>query len=291
MKNHDQLFRFVFDDTPIRGQLLSLDASWQKCLQRSDADEYAQTILGHALAAVTLLASTLKIDGNITLQIRGQGPIHLLVAQSNNQRSVRGLVRQTESVEQEQATLQEVFGADKMVITIDNGRGKPHQGIVPLRGSSLQDALEAYFEHSEQLPTRIWLASNENSASGLLLQKLPGEEIDDDSWNRVTQLASTITQQELIELSEQDLLHRLFHEETLRLFESEPVHFSCSCSREKTLNMIKSLGKEEADDILSEQGQISVTCEFCNNRYDFDPIDIEQVFSNDNEFPGSRSIH
>ena len=95
----------------------------------------------------------------------------------------------------------------------------------------------------------------------------------------------------MIELSEQDLLQRLFHEETLRLFESEPIHFSCSCSREKTLNMIKSLGKAEAEDILSEQGQISVTCEFCNNRYDFDPIDIEQFFSNDNEFPGSQSIH
>ncbi len=291
MKNNDQLFRFVFDDTPIRGQLLTLDASWQKCLQRSDVDGYAQTILGHALAAVTLLASTLKIDGNITLQIRGQGPIHLLVAQSNNQRSVRGLVRQSQSVEQPAATLQELFGADKMVITIDSGKGKPHQGIVPLRGSTLQDALEAYFEHSEQLPTRIWLASNENSASGLLLQKLPGEDIDSDSWNRVTQLASTITEHELIELSEQELLHRLFHEETLRLFESEPIHFSCSCSREKTLNMIKSLGKAEADDILNEQGQISVTCEFCNNRYDFDPIDIEQFFSNDNEFPGSQSVH
>ncbi len=291
MKNQDQLFRFVFDHTPIRGQLLSLDASWQKCLQRSDADEFARTMLGHALAAVTLLASTLKIDGNITLQIRGQGPIHLLVAQSNKQRGVRGLVRQSHSVEQQQASLQEVFGADKMVITIDNGRGKPYQGIVPLSGSTLQQALEAYFEHSEQLPTRIWLASNQTSASGLLLQKLPGEDIDSDSWNRITQLASTITEQELIELSEQDLLHRLFHEETLRLFESEPVHFSCSCSRDRTLNMIKSLGRAEADDILREQGTITVTCEFCNNRYDFDPIDIQQLFSDHEEFPGSQSIH
>lgn len=279
MKDPDQLLRFVIDKTPIRGQLVSLDDSWHQCLQHSDADDFAKTLLGHALAAVTLLASTLKIEGSITLQIRGQGDIHLLVAQATSKRTLRGLVRQTRPVQDTSAPLREIFQADKIVITIDSGKGKPHQGIVPLTGSSIQQALEAYFEFSEQLPTRLWLSCNEQTASGLLIQKMPGETEDEDSWDRVSQIASTITHEELLTLHETEILYRLFHEETVRLFDSDPVNFSCSCSRDRTLAMIKSLGQQEADSILKEQGCISINCEFCNAKYDFDPIDIKQLFS------------
>ena len=281
MKSNDQIFRFLVDHTPIRGQLVSLDASWQKSFQQSDASDFAKTLLGQALAAIALLAGTLKIDGSLTLQIRGQGPIHLLVAEATNKRTIRGVVRQSSELSNPDAPLSEIFGADKIVITINTGKGKPHQGIVPLSGSSLSEALEAYFQHSEQLPTRLWLACNESSASGLLLQKLPGKTEDKDSWNRLTQLASTITDQELLELDENEILHRLFHEESIRLFDPEPVRFECSCSRDKTGNMIKSLGKIEAEDILNEQGRINVSCEFCNADYKFDRIDVEQLFKSE----------
>lgn len=293
MKDHDQICRFTFDNMPVRGQLVSLDASWQQCLQNCDAntDDIAKLLLGQALAAVSLLASTLKFDGSITLQIRGQGAIHLLVAQVTSKRSVRGLVRQSHAVEDESAPLKDIFLSDKMVITIDRGKGRPYQGIVPLTGDSIQHALEAYFHHSEQLPTEIWLACDEQSASGLLLQKLPGEEEDQDGWARVTQLASTINEQELLKLTEQDILHRLFHEESVRLHESEPVHFSCSCSRERTAKMIQSLGAEEARSILQEQGKVSVNCEFCNANYAFDAIDIEQIFNPEaNDFTSHKTL-
>ena len=291
MKSNDQIFRFLVDHTPIRGQLITLDTSWQKCFQQSDASDFAKMLLGHALSAIALLASTLKIDGRLTLQIRGQGAIHLLVAEATNERTIRGIVRQSREIENPQAPLSEIFDADKIVITIDNGKGKPHQGIAPLTGSSLSEALEAYFQHSEQLPTRLWLACNESSASGLLLQKLPGETEGDDSWNRLTQLASTITDQELLELDENEILHRLFHEESIRLFDPEPVRFSCSCSRDKTLNMIKSLGESEAEDILLDQGKINVSCEFCNADYEFDRVDIKQLFESDINLTSTDTLH
>ena len=293
MKDHDQVSRFVIDNTPIRGQLVSLDSSWQKCLENCDADEHARNLLGQALAAVSLLASTLKINGDITLQIRGQGAVHLLVAQASSQRTIRGLVRQNRPIEKHSTRLQDIFDADKMVITINSGKGEPYQGIVPLIGNDLQDALEAYFEHSEQLPTHIWLTSNRTSASGLLLQRLPDDQeySDEDSWNRVTQLASTITPQELIELTKKEILFRLFHEESVRIFDMEPIHFACSCSKSRIVNMIRSLGHQEANEILHEEGLISVNCEFCNSRHDFDPIDIEQIFNPSAEAPGSLSVH
>lgn len=295
MKSSDQIFRFLVDNTPIRGQLITLDASWQTCFQQSDAEDFAKMLLGHALSAITLLASTLKIDGSLTLQIRGQGEIHLLVAQATNKRTIRGVVRQSAKVTDAQASLSDIFKADKIVITIDNGKGKPHQGIVPLSGSSLSEALEAYFEHSEQLPTRLWLACNDSSASGLLLQKLPQDSSDkhddSDSWNRITQLASTITDQELLELDASEILHRLFHEESIRLFDPEPVRFECSCSREKTLNMIKSLGKNDAEEILQEHGKINVNCEFCNADYEFDAVDIEQLFKSDVNLTTTQTRH
>jgi molecular chaperone Hsp33 len=291
MKKNDQLLRFVFDETAVRGQLLSLDASWRQCLQNSDAGERANQLLGQALAAVTLLASTLKIKGKMILQIRGQGAVHLLVVEATHDRCVRGMVRQNRDIEDPQASLQHIFGADKIVVTIDNGNAQPYQGIVPLSGNSLASALEHYFQQSDQLPTRLWLASDDISAAGLLLQKLPDEENekDDDSWNRVTLLADTVRDEELLKLDAPEVLHRLFHEESLRLFELEPLRFSCRCSRQRTADMIKSLGRAEAQDILGKQGRITVNCEFCNARYDFDAVDAEQIFAADNSFPAHNT--
>lgn len=279
MKNHDRIQRFLFEDEPIRGQLVSLDISWQTILERSDAKGYAREILGHALAAVSLLASTLKFDGNITLQIRGQGALHMLVAQATSERTLRGIIRQSHAIEDETASLAEIFQSDKIVITIDSGKGKPHQGIVPLSGHTLSEALGAYFEQSEQLQTHLWLAANDNNASGLLIQKLPGEPHDPDAWDRILKLSETVTDSELYGLASEELVYRLFHEEAVRVFQQHPVNFECSCSRDRTGSMLRSLGKPELEDILQTEGNIEITCEFCNEHYSFDAIDVEGLFS------------
>ncbi len=278
-RQQDQILRFLLEGTPIRGQWVSLDASWRHCRDNSEADPAALDLLGEALAAVSLLAQSLKIDGGqITLQIRGEGPVHLLVAQATRERRLRGLVRQSAPLPGRGGDLKQAFGARQLVITIDSGQGEPHQGIVPLVGRRIGDALQHYFEHSEQLPTRLWLAASEQSASGLLLQRLPGPMEDADAWNRALQLADTLSDEELLLLPAGELLHRLFHEEDLRLFEAEPMRFACSCSRQRIVEVIRSLGRDEALDIVQEQGGISVTCEFCNAQHDFDRVDITALF-------------
>jgi len=292
-REHDQVLRFVIEGTPIRGQWVSLDASWRRCRDNSEADARALELLGEALAAVSLLAQSLKIDGGqITLQIRGEGPLHLLVAQATRERSLRGLVRQSAELPKGEAPhLEQLFGAQQIVITIDQGQGEPHQGIVPLVGRRIGDALQHYFEHSEQLPTRLWLAADEHSAGGLLLQRLPGELEDGDAWNRVLQLADTVTDAELLQLPAAELLHRLFHEEDLRLFEPEPLRFACGCSRERIGEVIRSLGRGEAESIVAEQGGIRVTCEFCNARHEFDPVDIAALFDSATPTPSNLTLH
>ena len=277
MKDTDQSRRFIFEQNPIRGQHVSLDSSWQKIISQSNAKGYAQIILGQALAAVTLLVDTLKINGSVTLQIRGNGAIHMLVVEATSNNTIRGIVRQSRELNTE-TSMQNIFGTDKLVITIKNGPGKPHQGIVPLSGSSLSDALQGYFDQSEQLPTRFWFACDSNSAVGMLLQKLPDESADSDAWNRLLHLASTTSDEELLDLKAEKLLYRLFHEEDLRLFDADVISFACSCSAQRTRDMLISLGKSEVEEIINEQNQILITCEFCNAEYHFDSVDLKQIF-------------
>ena len=277
MKDQDLVRRFLFEQNPIRGQHVTLDSSWRKIVEQSDARGLALTLLGHALTAVTLLVDTLKIDGSVSLQIRGSGAIHLLVAEATSSNTVRGVVRQSRELNGE-ISLQEIFATDKLVITIKNGPAKPHQGIVTLSGNDLAQALQAYFDQSEQLPTRFWFACNESSATGMLLQKLPAESTDNDAWNRVLQLASTTSNKELLELKAEKLLHRLYHEEELRLFKAANIRFACGCSQQRIRDMLISLGRDEVDDVVNKQNEIVITCEFCNARYAFDRVDVKQLF-------------
>lgn len=291
MKGKDIARRFTFVDEPIRGQLVTLDSSWQQILDRSDAGTFAKTLLGHALAAVSLLASTLKFDGSITLQIKGKGPVNLLVVEATSSKTIRGIVRQSSMHVVESSPLSEIFGADKMVVTINSGKGRPYQGIVPLSGHNLSAALVTYFENSEQLQTHIWLAANEQTASGLLIQKMPnGESHDEDAWERVLQLSNTIQPEELLELDLEKIVYRLFHEENVKIYEAQNLSFNCSCSRDRTDTMLISLGKPEIQQILAEQGEISIQCEFCNEMYQYDAIDVEKLFI-DNLVESDENIH
>lgn len=290
MKKLDQSQRFLFEDHPIRGQHVSLDASWEEIAQQGGLEGRGRSLLGEALVVVALLVDTLKIDGSITLQIRGAGPLELLVVEANSKHEIRGTARQREKIDDD-LELQQIFGSEYLVITIKTEDAEPHQGIAPLHGGSLSEALVHYFSTSEQLPTHFWLACDAQNASGVLIQKLPGKLKDDDAWDRVLHLASTISDEELQGLPLGELLHRLFHEETLRLFEPHPIKFSCSCSRERTAGMLLSLGKAEIVEILQQEGEISVSCEFCSANYRFDPIDVEQVFGKGELAAPSTTTH
>ncbi|NVZ10393.1 Hsp33 family molecular chaperone HslO [Allochromatium humboldtianum] len=278
MNDSDTLSRFLFEHAGIRGNLVHLDASWRAVLEAHPYPEPVAARLGEALAAASLLAATIKFEGSLILQIQGSGPIRTLVAQATHARTVRGLARWEGEVPAVES-LSDQFGAGQLVLTIDQGRGQPYQGVIPLAGARLTDAIEHYFTDSEQIPTRLWLAAGPSRASGLLLQRLPEAGATEEDWNRVTLLADTLTPGELLDLATEPLLHRLFHEETVRLFESEPVSFRCGCSRSRIADMVKLLGESDIDSLLDEQGAIEVTCEFCNRLYRFDPVDARQLFA------------
>jgi len=278
MNDSDTLSRFLFEHAGIRGNLVHLDASWRAVLEAHPYPEPVAARLGEALAAASLLAATIKFEGSLILQIQGSGPIRTLVAQATHARTVRGLARWEGEVPAVES-LSDQFGTGQLVLTIDQGRGQPYQGVIPLAGARLTDAIEHYFTDSEQIPTRLWLAAGPSRASGLLLQRLPEAGATEEDWNRVTLLADTLTPKELLGLSTEPLLHRLFHEETVRLFEPEPLSFRCGCSRSRIADMVKLLGESDIDSLLDEHGAIEVTCEFCNRLYRFDPVDARQLFA------------
>ena len=276
----DTLQRFVFEQHEVRGELVHLRGSFQAALGQVDYPPVVTLQLGEALAASVLLGATIKFKGSLIIQVQTQGPLKLLVAQCTDQKHVRGLARwQGEVLE---GNLDSVYGKGSLAITINAENQKDrYQGVVALEGSKLEDAIENYFEQSEQLPTRLYLFADQEQAVGLLLQRLPGEDEEDDLWNRVNVLADTITASEMLGLSSEEMLYRLFHEEDIRLFDAEPVSFRCTCSREKIAAMIISLGTDEAHAIVEEQGKIEVGCEFCNHQYIFDKVDVEQLFATD----------
>jgi molecular chaperone Hsp33 len=233
------------------------------------------------MAASLLLIGTLKLDGSLKVEARGEGPLSLMVVQATSQRTVRGLAHWQGELP-ESRDLQALMGGNgHLVLTIEPaGEGQDYQGIVGLEGGSVAAALEDYFERSEQLPTRIWLAADGAHAGGLLLQQMPGEEGDDpDAWDRTVQLASTISHTELLGLPANDLLYRLFNQETVRVFDPEYVSFRCSCTADRVANMLRGLGRAEIHDILDQEGEIRVNCEFCGKAYVFDAVDADRLFA------------
>jgi molecular chaperone Hsp33 len=279
----DTLHRFLIESANVRGEWIHLDDTWQSLLDCAAYPASIKKVLGEALAATLLLSATLKYQGSLSLQINGTGAVSLLLIQATSEGTVRGLARwKHEPEEDDLATL---FGDANLVITIEPNDGtKRYQGIVALQTESLAASLAEYFQQSEQLATRLWLATGEHSVAGLLLQRLPNRNGDDEAeneegWQRSVQLTDTVRQDELLTLKTETLLHRLFHEEDVRLFTPNALSFQCSCSPEKVEAMVVSLGQEETDALLQEQGEIAINCEFCNRRYQLDAIDVQQLFS------------
>lgn len=279
----DRLVRFLLPQAGVRGVLVHLDQTWQQI--RRDTDPAAiSELLGEASAAAALFTGHAKVDGRLSIQLRGQGALRTLFAECTAAGTLRGIARAAEGREGEVSRDLRELGPDALLaITIENpgaGGREPvrYQGLVPIEGDALASAFEGYFQRSEQLPTRIALATDANAAAGLMLQKLPGDEGDADGWRRAGMLFDTLGQEELLALDADTLLHRLFHEEGPQLLGEGPLRFACSCSRERVAAMLVSLGSEEARAALVD-GQARITCEFCGQQYLFDGAAVDALFT------------
>ena len=279
MASGDQFQRFLFEDSQVRGAWVRLNKSYTDIGSQAPYPDSVRRVLGESLAASVLMSSTLKFEGTLSLQAQGDGPVSTLLAECSNDRFIRGIARYDEQAVSEDS-LQSLLGEGRMAITITPEQGQRYQGVVPREEPDLAGCLRDYFERSEQIPTSFFLFADEQGSAGLMLQKLPGNtEQDQDLWDRLNHLASTVEAEELLTLDSETLLHRLFHEETVRLFDAEPVAFRCSCSAERTLGALEAIGKEECYDILEEQGSIEMDCQFCHAHYRFDRNDIDHLFT------------
>ena len=290
MKERDTLHRFLFEHAAIRGDVVHLDATWREVLKRHEYPPPLRSLLGEMMAAAVLLTATLKFEGSLTLQLQGSGPVTLGVVECSSERLLRGLVRWEGDIGA--APLHELLGAGRLAITIEQRlTGERYQGVVEVSGASIAEAIEEYLMQSEQLDTRLWLAADAQAAAGLLVQRMPTQQEgeDEDAWPRVVQLGDTVKDAELLGLDAQQILHRLFFEEDVRLFEGLPVAFRCSCSRERVENTLRMLGHEEIRGIIEERGSLEVTCEFCNQQYVFDAVDAEALFA-DSPLSGDSSV-
>jgi molecular chaperone Hsp33 len=275
MIEQDLLRRFLFEELGVRGEWVKLTSSWQAAKLHQHGSENVQQQLGQALAAVVMLSATVKFKGSMILQAQGDGDIKTLVAQATDQKKIRGLVRGKENVEP--GPLESMFGQGRLVLTIESETGSPYQGIVPLQGNNLAAVLETYFQQSEQLRTRLWLFADATHAVGLFLQELPAQENYEADWNHIEILANTVTGQEMFDLDCEELLYRLFNQEKIRLFDPEPVEYNCACSRAGIEKMLFAMGQAELEAILEERGNIEVNCEFCNEHYRFDKVDVTNI--------------
>ena len=280
--NGGLLSRFLLERSGLRGVHVRLDAAWQAIRGRADYPPSVASLLGEVCAATAMFTGHVKVDGRLSIQLRGTGALRTLFAECTSGGGLRGLARY-------EAPLPEPldprhFGEDAMLaITIEStlGEGREpqrYQGLVALDADSLSEAFQGYFGQSEQLQTRILLAADGEHACGLILQQLPGSSEEPDAWPRAQALFDTLGPAELLATPAETLLYRLFHEEGVRLLAQTPLRFSCSCSRERVGGMLLSLGREEAFDSLQD-GRVEVICEFCGQHYHFDPVDLEQLFA------------
>ncbi len=284
----DILQRFIFVDSDVRGEIISLDASYRTALQHHVHTDAVQSLIGQFMAAVGLLSATLKFDGTITLQARGgDGPLALIMADCSHHHDLRAIGQLRDGIQPDaydsidDHDIRQLIGNGHLAVTIDPQQGSRYQGVVPLEQSRLDRCLEEYFERSEQLPTRLWITADGQRAAGLLLQALPLKMQSfaqrQETWERLTSLAHTVSAAEQLTLSHQQQLHRLFHQESVRLFTPQALRFACTCSRERTANMLANLGRGEIQSMLAENPTIEVTCQFCHFSYTFTRSDIDAV--------------
>jgi molecular chaperone Hsp33 len=285
----DQIQRFLFDKTNVRGEIVTLERAYGEVLERHDYPPAVNRLLGELLAAVALLTDTVKLDGTLIIEVRGQGALALLMAESNPGGELRAIARLAEdaAIPGDDTGFRELVGAGQIMITLDPTGGHRYQGVVALEHDSLAGCLAAYFAQSEQLPTRLWLAADGRRAGGLLLQRMPDESQnqDVDAWERTVHLADTVKEEELLGLEPLEVLRRLYHEEMVRVFDPKALHFGCTCSRERIASALMTLGAQELREVLAEQGSIDTQCHFCHTRYHFPVSEVEAMLDDPDGTP------
>ncbi len=288
----DSLHRYLFDDAPVRGELVQVSESFQQLTESKDYPPAVKNLLGELMVATSLMTATLKFEGNITVQIQGDGLVSLAVINGNNQQVLRGTARWKDAPKDD-ATLLEMMGKGQIIITIEPDQGERYQGIVPLEKETLEACLEDYFVRSEQLKTQLWLRSGEldgkATAAGMLLQIMPDKEDDKESFEHLAQLTATIKNEELFGLSAQEILYRLYHQENVKVYPEQPIKFECSCSRERSAAAISAIPRDEVEEMLSKDGDITLHCDYCGKDYHFDRVDIAAIF--DQNSASSKTIH
>jgi molecular chaperone Hsp33 len=287
----DSLHHFLFENTPIRGNLVHLNDTYNAALAHQQLPLVVKKALGELMAASALLISTLKMNGAMVLQIQTKGQLKLLVVECSSDLAMRATAKWEGEIADD-ADFLTLIKEGHCIITLDTKNSEPYQGIVPIEGVSIAEMLENYMLRSQQIDTKLWLSCDGKSAAGLLLQKLPEQEAQDaDAWNRVTILADTVREQELQTESAERILTTLFYEEDVRLFEANSVRFYCQCTRENVGKMLQMLGQDEVESILSEQEKIEINCDFCNKQYLFDAVDAATLFTENEVINASKAIH
>ncbi|MFT6268169.1 MAG: molecular chaperone Hsp33 [Alphaproteobacteria bacterium] len=281
----DVLDRFLFENRSIRGEIVSLEKSFQSILASSDYPEFVQSLIGELMATASLLTATLKFEGEIALQIQSEGPIKYIIVNGTHDQKLRGVARWNEAITSHPKSFSECFKKGILAITLTPKDGQRYQGMVALDKPSLASCVEDYFLQSEQLLTKVFLTSQvgENQkAAGFLIQIVPtsseSSNVEENpDFEHVAHIANTISSEEILTLEHTEMIHRLYHEEEIRIFEPQKVEFSCDCSRHRSAGALKSVDKKELLAIIAEDGHIKMDCQFCHNVYLFDEIDVQNI--------------
>ncbi|KTD76317.1 Hsp33 family molecular chaperone HslO [Legionella waltersii] len=281
MKEADTLQRFIFEQASIRGEVVHIENAYQTIINQREYPPIVKNLLGEALVSCLLMASSIKFQGSLSLQFQGDERLSLLLVQCDHELNIRGFAKFKENLEIiDYAT---AFLQGKMVITISqDNQTQAYQSLIPIQSTSMSENLMTYFAQSEQIATRVWLAVNEASAAGMILQLMPGQDTQhrEQFWEYAVQLGQTVTENELLTIDNNTLLYRLYNETEIRMFNSRPIRFQCRCNPEKIKQVITVLGEQEAQEILQEKGALEINCDFCNQKYTYDSIDVAMLFHN-----------
>lgn len=289
---NNTLHRYLFENLSVRGELVQLDDTYQQIISSKEYPVAVQNLLGELLVATTLLTATLKFEGSITLQLQGDGPVSLVVINGDNNQKVRGVARFKGNIADD-ISLHDALGKGHLVITITPKKGERYQGVVALEGEHLAQCLEAYFERSEQLKTRLWIrhgtVNGKAHAAGMLLQVMPDGTGSENDFEHLEQLTDTVKNEELFTLTANDLLYRLYNQESVKLFDPQQVEFFCGCSRDRSGAAIITINREEINDIISQEGKVSLHCDYCGTTYNFDSADVANLF--EHALKGDEKLH
>ncbi|MBQ4859946.1 Hsp33 family molecular chaperone HslO [Pseudoalteromonas sp. MMG007] len=278
----DLLHRYLFDDLDVRGELVQIENAYNEMIANHNYPQPVKALLGELLVATCLLTATLKFEGEIAVQLQGDGPVKYAVINGDDKQNMRGIARMQSEVTG--SSVKELIGKGYMVITITPTKGERYQGIVPLEHDTLSECIESYFEQSEQLKTRLWFATDTSEgnakACGLFLQVLPVDKQKSiDDFAHLEALSSTIKDEELLKLDANTVLTRLYHEDNPRVFEPQAITFKCGCSREKTITALVNVGRQALLDDVAKNGSVNISCHYCLKEYIFNEQDVKNIFN------------